>query len=139
MEAKTLKHRCFPVVFTKVLITEVYKPLLLKPVVSTWSVLFNKLHLCLKLVHGFCIKFTVLLASSSFITNTIDTATIRSNRLVVFCKKGVLTNFSKFTKNTCARALFLKKRQIYRVNLYQKRDSDTCFLVISAKFLITSF
>ena len=87
----------------------------------------------------FVSSFTVSLASSSFITNTIDTAIIRSSRLVVFCKIGVLTNFAKFTKNTCARASFLKKPQIYRVNLYQKRDSGTCFLVISAKFLITPF
>ena len=139
MEAKTLKHRCFPVVFTKVLITEVYKRLLLKPVVSTWSVLFNKLHLCLKLVHGFCIIIYSFACQFFLHYYTIDTAIIRSSRLVVFCKIGVLTNFAKFTKNTCARASFLKKPQIYRVNLYQKRDSGTCFLVISAKFLITPF
>ena len=30
--------------------------------------------------------------------NTIDTAIIRSSRLVVFCKTGVLKNFTKFTR-----------------------------------------
>ena len=29
--------------------------------------------------------------------STVDTAIIRSSRLVVFCKKGVLKNFAKFT------------------------------------------
>ena len=34
LQAKRLKHRCFPVEFTKFSKTEVYKRLLLKPVVS---------------------------------------------------------------------------------------------------------
>ena len=46
---------------------------------------------------------------------------MRSSRPELFCKNGVLTNFAKFTKNT-------KKIFHYR-----------CFLVNSAKFLITSF
>ena len=30
----------------------------------------------------------------------------RSSRLEVFCKKGVVSNFAKFTENTCARVSF---------------------------------
>ena len=36
-------------------------------------------------------------AMELFLENsTVDTAIIRSSRLVVFCKKGVLKNFAKF-------------------------------------------
>ena len=37
--------------------------------------------------------------------------THRSNRREVFCKKSVLRNFAKFTRNTCARVSFLIKLQ----------------------------
>ena len=50
--------------------------------------------------------------------NTIDTAIIRSSRLVVICKKDVLTNFAKLKKKHLTSTSFLKKLQIYRV--YQK-------------------
>ena len=53
------------------------------------------------------LKFTVSLANSHFITNTwndnantTDTAIIRSSCVVVFCKKGVLTNFQNSQENT---------------------------------------
>ena len=55
------------------------------------SVLLNMLRFWLKLIDGFCI----IIYNSPFIT--IDTAIIRSSRLVVFCKKSVLMNFAKFT------------------------------------------
>ena len=58
-----------------------------------------------KLVYGFCITVTVSLANSPFVTNNIDTAIIRSSRLVVFCKKGVLTNFPKFTRKHLRQSL----------------------------------
>ena len=52
LQAKRLKHRCFPVEFAKFLETGVYGRLLLKPVVSP-GVSSNQL----KLVHGFhCVK-----------------------------------------------------------------------------------
>ena len=41
---------------------------------------------------------TSLLIPWNYNANTIDTAIIRSSRLVVFCKTGVLTNFTKFTR-----------------------------------------
>ena len=52
MLVKRLKHRCFPVVFTKFL--KIYERLLLKPVVSP-GVSFLISTLWLKLVHGFFI------------------------------------------------------------------------------------
>ena len=58
---------------------------------------------------------TWLLILWNYNANTVDTAIIRSSRLVVFCKNGVLTNFAKFTRKSCARVSFLKKLQIYRV------------------------
>ena len=48
----------------------------------------------------FVSSFTVSFSSSPF--TTLDTAIIRSIRQVVFCKKGVLTDFSKFHKKTAA-------------------------------------
>ena len=52
LQAKKLKHRCFPMEFVKFLETGVYKRLLLKPVVSP-TVSSNYL----RLVHGFhCVK-----------------------------------------------------------------------------------
>ena len=60
----------------------------------------------------FVLQFTISLANSHLITNTmnynasiIDTATIRSRRLVVSCKTGVLTNFTKFTKKHLRQSL----------------------------------
>ena len=58
----------------------------------------NKLHLWLNFVHGLCIIVYSFACHSPFITNTIDTAIIRSSRLVVLCEKGVLINFAKFTR-----------------------------------------
>ena len=49
----------------------------------------------------------------------------RSSRPQVFCKKGVLRNFTKFTlKNTCARVSFLVKL-LAGLQLYLKKDSGT--------------
>ena len=64
----------------------------------TWSVLFNKFHLWLRLVHSFCIIIYSFTCEFPFTTSTIDTAIIRSSRLVVFCKKGNLANFAKFLR-----------------------------------------
>ena len=43
-----------------------------------------------------CSQFTVLFANTPFAT--IDTVIMRISRLVLYCKKGVLTNFAKLTK-----------------------------------------
>ena len=48
----------------------------------------------------------------------------RSSRPEVFCKEGILRNFTKFTGNTCARVSFLIKLGL---QLYQRRDSGTGF------------
>ena len=45
-----------------------------------------------------CIIIYSFTCLSPFIINTIDTAIIRSSRLVVFCKKVVLTNFANLTR-----------------------------------------
>ena len=57
----------------------------------------------------------------------------RSSRPKVFCKKGILRNFAKFTENTYARVSFLMKLQA-GLQLYQKRDWHRCFPVHFAKF-----
>ena len=63
--------------------------------------------------------FTVSLARTPFAT--IDTAIIRCSRPLLFCKKSVLANFTKFTRK------------------YQKKFRYRCSLVNSTKFLITLF
>ena len=82
--------------------------------------------------------FTVLLASSPFITN-IDTSIIRSSCLVVFCKKGVLTNFYKIHKKTPALESFKRSCISTEFSFIKKGDSGTCLLVNSAKFLVRPF
>ena len=42
---------------------------------------------------------------------------VRSSRPNVFCKKGVLRNFAKFTGNTCARVSILIKLQAWPATL----------------------
>ena len=69
--------------------------------------------------------FTVSLANSLFITNAIDTAIIRSSRLVVFCKTGVLTNFAKLTRKILRQGLVFKEAADLQSLTYQKSDSDT--------------
>ena len=49
----------------------------------------------------------------------------RSSRPVVFFKKGVLRNFTKFTGKQLCRDLLLIKLQASDQQLYSKRDSDT--------------
>ena len=60
---------------------------------------------------------------------------IRSSRPEVFCKKGVLTDFAKFTgKHLCQRLFFNKV-----AGLLKKSLSHRCFPVNFAKFLRTPF
>ena len=42
----------------------------------------------------------------------------RSSRPEVFCKKGVLKNFTKFKENTCARVSFFIKLQAWGLHFY---------------------
>ena len=57
-----------------------------------------------------------------------------------FCKKGVLKKFHKIRlKHLCWR-LFLTEFQVWGLQLYYKRDSNSqCFQVNFVKFLRTSF
>ena len=48
----------------------------------------------------------------------------RSSRPEVFCKKGVLRNFTKFTGKHLCQSLFYNK-VAGLLQLYYKRDSDT--------------
>ena len=49
----------------------------------------------------------------------------KSSRPEVFCKKGVVRNFAKFTGKPCARVSFLMKSQASDLQLYWKRDFGT--------------
>ena len=58
------------------------------------------------------VKKSILFSCSFIITQLIyllQFTSIRSSRLDVFCKKGVLRNFTKLTGNTCARTSILIK------------------------------
>ena len=59
----------------------------------------------------------------------------RSNRPEVFCKKGALRNFAKFTVKHLCQSLFFNKVAGLRRQLYWKRDSGTgLFLRILRNF-----
>ena len=55
----------------------------------------------------------------------------------VFCKKGVLRNFAKFTGKHLCQSLFLIK--LRPATLLKKKLRRKCFPVNFAKFLRTSF
>ena len=64
---------------------------------------------------------------------------LRSNHPEVFCKKGVLRNFTKFAGKHLCRSLFLIKLQAFRAfscNFIKKRLQQKCFLVIFAKLTL---
>ena len=62
----------------------------------------------------------------------------RSSRLQVFCRKGVLRNFEKFTgKHLCQSLLFNKVAGLRTVALLKKRFWYRCFPVNFSKFLKT--
>ena len=64
----------------------------------------------------------------------------RSSRLEVFCRKGVLRNFEKFTgKHLCQSLLFNKVAGLRTVTLLKKRFWCRCFPVNFSKFLKTPF
>ena len=65
---------------------------------------------------------------------------IRSSRPEVFCKKGILRNFSKFTgKHLCQSLLFNNVAGLRPATLFKKRLWHRCFPVNFAKFLRTPF
>ena len=62
----------------------------------------------------------------------------RSSRPDVFCKKGVLSNFTKFTgKHLCHRLFFNKVAGLRPVTLLKKRLGHRCFPVNFSQFLGT--
>ena len=64
----------------------------------------------------------------------------RSSRLEVFCKKGVLKNFAKFTgKHLCHSLFFHKVVGLRPTTLLKKRPWHRCFPVNFAKFSRTLF
>ena len=63
----------------------------------------------------------------------------RSSHLEVFCKKGVLRNFAKFTGKHLCQRLFFNKVAGRLAPLLKKSLWHRCFLVNFEKFLRTSF
>ena len=71
---------------------------------------------------------------------------LRSSRLEVFCKKGILKNFAKFTRKHLCQSLFFnklffKKKTLTRrpATLFKKRLWHRSFPVNFAKFLRRPF
>ena len=66
--------------------------------------------------------------------------TVRSSHPEVFCKKGVLRNFSKLTeKHVCQSLFFNKVAGLTSATLLKKRLWHWCFPVKFKKFLSTPF
>ena len=64
----------------------------------------------------------------------------RSSRPEVFCKKGVLRNFAKFTgKHLCQSLFFNKVTGLRAATLLKKRLWHRCFTMNFLKFLRTHF
>ena len=62
------------------------------------------------------------------------------SRQEVFCKKGVIRNYAKFTgKHLCQSLLFNKVAGLRPPTLLKRRLWHRCFLVNCAKFLRTPF
>ena len=67
-------------------------------------------------------------------------STIQKQPLEVFCKKGVLRNFVKFTVKHLCQSLFLNKIAGFRsATLLKKRLWHRCFSVHFTKFLRSPF
>ena len=82
---------------------------------------------------------TISFCTFWFENDTLIQVRYRSSRPAVFCEKGVLRNFAKFTENACVRVYFLIKLQTAPATLFKKRLWHRCFPVIFAKFLRTPF
>ena len=63
---------------------------------------------------------------------------VRSSRPDLFCEKGVLRNFAKFTGKHLCQSLFFNK-VAGAANLLKKRLWHRCFPMNFAKFLRTPF
>ena len=70
-----------------------------------------------------------------FALNVLQYIKIRSSRPEVFCKKGVLRNFAKFTGKHLCQSLFINKVVGLRPATLIKKDSGTgVFLLILGNF-----
>ena len=92
-------------------------------------------------LHGTCFilnnKHLKIIFFSIFYVSILP---IRSSHSDVFCKKGVLRNFAKFTgKHLCQCLFFNKAAGLSSANLLKKRLWHRCFPVNFAKFLRAPF
>ena len=70
----------------------------------------------------------------------MELSLIRSSRPEMFCKKGVLRNFVKFTgKHLCQGLFFNKVAGLRPATLFKKRPWQRFFPVNFAKFIRTPF
>ena len=84
--------------------------------------------------------FCIILENAAILRMFLISADWRSSRPEVFCKKGVLRNFAKFTGKHLCQSLFLIKLQASRPpTLSKKRLWHRCFPVNFAKFLRSPF
>ena len=78
--------------------------------------------------------------SSCLLVSVLIKIALRSSRPEVFCKKGVLKNFAKFTRKHLPQTLFFNKVAGLRpATLLKKRLWHRCFPVNFAKFLSGPF
>ena len=79
-------------------------------------------------------------AQMNFLDCSFKNGIYRSSRPEVFCKKGVLRNFAKFTgKHLCQSLFFNKVAGLRPATLLKKRLWHRCFPINFAKFLRTPF
>ena len=77
---------------------------------------------------------------SSYLCSGQNRSDHRSSRQEVFCKKGALRNFTKFTGKHLCLILFFNKVPVLRpANLFKKRLWHRCFPLKSVKLLRTPF
>ena len=85
-------------------------------------------------------KQYVLCTKCSTMCSYSDIVTSGSSRPEVFCKEGILINFSKFTGKHLCQSLFLNKVAGLRpATLLKKRLWHRCFPMNFVKFLGTPF
>ena len=72
-------------------------------------------------------------------SSLFDSLTDTSSRPEVFCKKGVLRNFAKFTGKYLCQRLFFNKvaglRRNYQEHLFSQNTSGGCFCTETSPFL----
>ena len=83
-------------------------------------------------------QISMLQLISSFNEVNFFLIEFRSSRPEMFCRKGVLKNFAKFTGNHLCQSLFFNK-DLRPATLLKKRLWHRCFLVNIAKFLRAPF